>query len=239
LQEDLNISQYGKNYSEKLPPNEYKLAIHLESGRGVYTFCMCPGGYVVNASSEEKRIATNGMSYHARNGKNANSAILVGITPNDFGNNPLDGIKLQREIEAKAFNISGNYAAPCQTVGSFMYGEKNEVTDVIPTILPHPVMCNLADIFPEYITSSIKEALPLFERKIKGFMSKSAILTGPETRSSSPIKIPRNEEFVSNIEGIYPAGEGAGYAGGITSAAIDGLKTAIMLVNRYKPFKLG
>lgn len=231
LQEDLNTAQYGENYCEKLPPNEYKMAVHLENGRGVYTFCMCPGGYVVNGASEENTVVTNGMSYHARNGKNANSALLVGVTPEDFGENPLDGIKLQQKIEKAAFAISNSYAAPCQTVGSFLYGYENTAATVKPTVLPKPFMCNLADIFPEYITESLKAALPLFDKKIKGFAMPDAVMTGPETRSSSPVKIPRDENFESNIKGIFPAGEGGGHAGGITSSAVDGIKVAEKVID--------
>lgn len=233
LQERLNVSQYGENYNKKLPPNEYKLAVHLKNGRGVYTFCMCPGGYVVNGASEPESIVTNGMSYHARNGKNANSAILVGVTPDDFGNNPLDGISLQREIERKAFNITGGYFAPCQTVGSLLYGEENTVKEVKPTVLPEAKTADLSKIFPDYIIDSIKEALPCFDKKIKGFADSSALLTGPETRSSSPVKIPRTDEFECNVKGIYPIGEGAGYAGGITSSAVDGIKAAEIIISKY------
>ncbi len=232
LQKKLNVSQYGENYPDTLPPTEYKLAVHLENGRGVYTFCMCPGGFVVNGASEENSIVTNGMSYFARDGINANSALLVGVSPEDFGKNPLDGIKLQREIETKAFELTKGYGAPCETVGSFLYGEENKFSDVSPTILPKPVLTKLEEVFPHYITDSLKKALPKFNEKIIGFADKSAVLTAPETRSSSPVKIIRNEEFESNIGGIYPTGEGAGYAGGITSSAVDGIKVAEAIINK-------
>lgn len=232
LQENLNLTQYGEDYPTALPPCEYKLAVHTESGRGVYTFCMCPGGVVVNATSEENSNVTNGMSYHARSGKNANSALLVGVTPEDFGSDPLDGIDFQIKIEKAAFKATGGYSAPCQTVGSFLYGDKNIKGEVEPSILPAPTFCDLDKILPDFVITALKEALPLFERKISGFASSCAILTAPETRSSSPVKIIRNDLFESNIEGIFPAGEGAGYAGGITSSAVDGIKVAEAVINK-------
>ena len=226
MQEALNLSQYGENYSKNLPPLEYKLATHLKNGRGVYTFCMCPGGVVVNGASEENSIVTNGMSYHTRNGQNANSALLVGVSEADFGTGPLDGIKLQKRIEKAAFEVSGGYSAPLETLNSFLYGGENKITSVKPTILPPPTICSLEKVLPKFITDSVKEALPIFDSKIKGFADSSAILTAPETRSSSPVKIPRNEGFEANIKGIFPCGEGAGYAGGITSSAVDGIRCA-------------
>ena len=226
LQENLNLSQYGENYSKNLPPLEYKLASHLENGRGVYTFCMCPGGVVVNSSSEKNTYVTNGMSYFARDKVNANSALLVGVSEKDFGSHPLDGIAFQRQIEQAAFKATGGKGLPFVTVGEFL-GRKNPNTlSVFPTALPSAEKCDLNKVLPNFVTNAIKEALPLFDKKIKGFASDDAILTAPETRSSSPVRILRNELFETNIKGIYPCGEGAGYAGGITSSAVDGIKTA-------------
>ena len=229
-QEALNTSQYGDNYSNSLPPLEYKLATHLKNGRGVYTFCMCPGGVVVNGASEENAIVTNGMSYNARNGTNANSALLVGVSEADFGSHPLAGVELQRKIERAAFDISGSYSAPCETLNSFLYSGENKITTVKPTIKPAPYLCSMDRFLPTFITDSVREALPLFDSKIKGFADKSAVLTAPETRSSSPVKIPRNDRFEANVKGVFPCGEGAGYAGGITSSAVDGIRCAEAII---------
>lgn len=233
-QEFINKIQYGNEFKNPiLPVADYKTAVHLENGRSVYSFCMCPGGYVVAAASEKGMIAVNGMSNFKRDGENANSAILVNVTPDDFKNNhPLAGIEFQREIEKKAFETSGSYKAPAQTLDSFIYGGKNQITAVTPTYQPDIVLCDLKTVLPKFITDSLKEGLLLIDKKLNGFADKKAVLTAPETRSSSPVRILRNDYFCSDIKGLYPCGEGAGYAGGITSAAVDGIKVAEQIVKQ-------
>lgn len=228
LQQELNQTQYGQNYPPQLPPCEYKLAAHPNS-RGVYTFCMCPGGLVVNAGDASNGYVTNGMSYKARNGQNANAALLVGITPEDFQNNPLGGIALQQQIEQAAYQKTGGKGLPVQTVGSFLQTGPNRPSRVTPTVLPHYVFTDFNGIFPAYVTETLQEGLKIFNQKIPGFAASDAILTAPETRSSSPVRILRNEQFESAVQGIFPCGEGAGYAGGITSSAVDGLRCALSL----------
>ena len=232
LQEDINKAQYGEFY-KKLGAADYKLAVHLKNGRGVYTFCMCPGGVVVASASEKDGIVTNGMSYFARGGKNANSAVLVNVYPEDFGSggDALAGMYFQRDIERRAFELSGSHRAPAQRVGDFLgggpsVGDTNGDTKVEPTFRPGVFWCDLSELFPDYITQSLREGIKEMDKKLAGFASPGAVLTGPETRSSSPVRILRNDKFESNIKGIYPCGEGAGYAGGITSAAVDGIKAA-------------
>lgn len=233
-QEMINKSQYSNVCKLKLPPAEYKLAYHGEN-RDAYTFCMCPGGVVMASSSEKNTIVTNGMSYYKRDGKNANSALLVNVRPADFsGSDPLAGMYFQEELERKAFELGGNnYFAPIQTVKDFLNNvETKEIGSVLPTYRPGVKMTNLNDIMPLFVSNTLKEALRYFDTKISGFASDDAILTGMETRSSSPVKILRNEKFVSNISGVYPCGEGAGYAGGIMSAAVDGIETAIKILEK-------
>lgn len=230
-QEMINKSQYGKAY-KKLPAADYKMAVHLESGRGVYTFCMCPGGRVVASASEDGGVVTNGMSYFARDGKNANSALLVNVTPSDFKtDDPLAGMYFQREIEQRAFEVGGkNYNAPCQRVGDFLGTESNSEYTVEPTYKPNVTWVNLDEVFPKFITDSMREGIVLMDNKLHGFADSGAVITGPETRSSSPVRIIRDKKTMqSNIKGLYPCGEGAGYAGGIMSAAVDGIKTAEMV----------
>ena len=235
-QELINKIQYGNEFNNpNLPVADYKAAVHLENGRSVYTFCMCPGGYVVAAASEKGMIATNGMSNYKRNGENANSAVLVNVTPDDFpSKHVLAGIEFQREIEKKAFSVSSSYKAPAQTLGSFLYGESNNIGKVIPSYLPCVVPCDLNTVLPEFVAKSIKEGILLIDKKLNGFADKNAVLTGPETRSSSPVRILRNDAFSSEIIGLYPCGEGAGYAGGITSAAVDGIKVAEEIIKQCK-----
>ena len=235
-QEFINKIQYGNEFNNpNLPVADYKAAVHLENGRSVYTFCMCPGGYVVAAASEKGMIATNGMSNFKRDGKNANSAILVNVTPEDFpSKHILAGIEFQREIEKKAFSVSSSYKAPAQTLGSFLYGEINSIGTVNPSYRPCVVPCDLNTVLPEFVAKSIKEGILLIDNKLKGFADKNAILTAPETRSSSPVRILRNNVFSSEIKGLYPCGEGAGYAGGITSAAVDGIKVAEEIIKQCK-----
>lgn len=233
LQENINKAQYGNITKLKLPPAEYKLAYHSKSGRSCYTFCMCPGGQVIASSSDKNSIVTNGMSNFARNGKNANSALLVNVVPEDFEvASPLAGFYFQKNLEESAFKLGGsNYFAPVQKVSDFIANKKSETLgNVKPSYLPGVTLSNLNDILPDFVSSTLKEGIEYFDTKLHGFADPDSILTGVETRSSSPVKILRNSEFVSNISGLYPCGEGAGYAGGITSAAVDGIKCAIAVL---------
>ncbi len=225
-QQMINAAQYGE-FADFLGAADYKLAVHLPSGRGVYTFCMCPGGEVIASASEKGGVVTNGMSMYARDKENANSAVLVNVSPADFkSDDVLAGMYMQREIERKAYLAGGkNYKAPAQHVGDFLgTGTEN---NVVPTYKPGVVWCELSTILPAFAVDSLKEALPLMDKKLKGFASPGAVMTAPETRSSSPVRIIRDKESLqSEIAGLYPCGEGAGYAGGITSAAVDGIKIA-------------
>ena len=209
---------------------DYKLVHHCHNSRDVYSFCMCPGGQVVAASSEEGRVVTNGMSHYSRNERNANAGIVVGITPADFGaDHPLAGIALQRQLEEKAFRLGGaNYNAPAQLVGDFLAGRPSTGPGlVIPSYTPGITWTDLGQALPDYAIAAIREALPAFEKSLKGFAMSDAVLTAVETRTSSPIRIVRDENFEStNTKGLFPAGEGAGFAGGIISAAVDGMKIA-------------
>ena len=209
---------------------DYKLVHHAKNGRAVYSFCMCPGGTVVAATSEPGRVVTNGMSQYSRNERNANAGIVVGITPEDFpGKGPLAGIELQRKLEARAFELGGgNYEAPGQLVGDFLEGKPStQLGSVEPSYKPGVHLTDLASALPDYAVEAIREALPAFDQQIKGFAMKDAVLTGVETRTSSPVRITRGDDFQSlNVKGLYPAGEGAGYAGGILSAGVDGIKVA-------------
>ena len=230
----INESQYGTKTKLNLPPAEYKLAYHGEN-RSCYTFCMCPGGTVMASSSNFGEIVTNGMSKFARDGENANSAVLVSVTPEDFkGESVLEGIYFQKELEEKAFALGGsNYFAPIQKVGDFLENKKTEeLGEVKPTYKPGVTFSNLQEILPDYVVNTLKEGLLDFDKKIKGFANKDAILTGVETRSSSPVRIVRDETGESNVKGIYPCGEGAGYAGGIMTAAMDGIKIAINILEK-------
>ncbi len=231
-QSQINRALYG-DFAEHpaLSAASYKLAVHLENGRGVYTFCMCPGGYVVNASSEEGKIAVNGMSYATRDGDNANSAVLTEVLPEDLPDELLSGIKLQRKIEEAAYNAAGRNGVPVQTVGGYVYGE-NVSPSVAPTVKPQAVFTDLSQLFPDFINNSLKAGIVALDKKLSGFADKSALLTAPETRSSSPVRIVRDENLMSvSAYGLFPSGEGAGYAGGIMSAAVDGIKCAESLVD--------
>jgi uncharacterized FAD-dependent dehydrogenase len=215
--------------NELIGAADYKLVHHAKNGRSVYSFCMCPGGTVVAATSEPNRVVTNGMSQYSRNERNANAGIVVGITPDDYPGGPLAGIEFQRQIESKAFELGGGtYEAPGQLVGDFIQGKPStEFGSVIPSYKPGVHLTDLAQALPSYAIEAIREALPAFEKQIKGFSMKDAVLTGVETRTSSPLRITRGPNFQSlNIKGLYPAGEGAGYAGGILSAGVDGIKVA-------------
>ena len=236
LQKDINEALYGKfSTHPALEPASYKLAVHLNDGRGVFTFCMCPGGEVVNSSSEEGYLAVNGMSYSRRDGENANSALLVSVLPEDFPDDDvLAGCKLQYEIEKKAYEIAKG-KVPVTTVGHLLNDEIAEFSDIYPTVKPQTVFADLNDIFPEFIVKSLKDGLPLLDKKIKGFAKPSAVITAPETRSSAPVRILRNENMESlSVKGLYPCGEGAGYAGGIMSAAVDGLLCAERIIEKYQ-----
>lgn len=213
----------------KLGAAVYKMACHPEHGRGAYTFCMCPGGTVVSAGSEENRVCVNGMSEYARNGENSNSAILVGIEPGNFGSDhPLAGIELQRKIEGKAFEMAGSdYSAPCQLVGDFLNDTKStKLSFVRPTCPTGVTPSDIRKVLPQKITDTMAEALVKMDKMLNGFALPDAVLTAPEARSSSPVRILRNDILQSNIRGVYPCGEGAGYAGGIVSAAVDGIRCA-------------
>ncbi|MDP5151095.1 NAD(P)/FAD-dependent oxidoreductase [Rheinheimera baltica] len=209
---------------------DYKLVHHCNNGRTVYSFCMCPGGTVVAAASEQGRVVTNGMSQYSRHERNANSAIVVGIDPErDYPGHPLAGIELQRQLEALAFKLGGeNYHAPAQLIGDFLSGKPSaELGDVKPSYTPGITLTDLAQALPDFAVTALREAIPAFDRQIKGFAKADGLLTGVETRTSSPICIKRGADYQSvNIKGLYPAGEGAGYAGGILSAGIDGIKVA-------------
>lgn len=229
-QDMIDSVQYGSFKGHKaLGAADYKLACHPLHGRGAYTFCMCPGGTVVCASSEKGTVVTNGMSEYARDGENANSAVLVGIEPADFpDSHPLSGFKLQRQIEQKAFALGGgDYSAPAQLVGDFLKGEKSvKLKSVKPTFTTGVVMSDISLVLPRKVTETMRDALVKMDKMLKGFACDEAVLTAPETRSSSPVRILRDEFYQTNIRGLYPCGEGAGYAGGIVSAAVDGVKCA-------------
>lgn len=224
---------YGKA-AAKLAPADYKMAVHLPNGRSLYTFCMCPGGYVVAAASEEGGIVTNGMSYSARSGENANSALLVGVYPEDFaGDDVLAGFEFQRKIEQAAYNISKSYLAPCQTVGDFLgQGKSTKYEKVQPTYRPGVVYTELDNVLPDFVCSTLRDGILMMDKKIHGFADKNAVLTAPETRSSSPVRFVRDSGMQLSIKGLYSAGEGGGHAGGITSSAVDGLKAAEAIVRR-------
>ena len=208
---------------------DYKLVYHASNGRSVYSFCMCPGGTVVAATSEPNRVVTNGMSQYSRNERNANAGIVVGITPADYPGGPLAGVDLQRELESRAFELGGGtYEAPGQLVGDFVAGKPStEFGSVTPSYKPGVHLTDLASSLPDYAITAIREALPAFDKQIRGFYMHDAVLTGVETRTSSPVRITRGDDCQSlNVKGLYPAGEGAGYAGGILSAGVDGIKVA-------------
>ncbi|PSB25533.1 NAD(P)/FAD-dependent oxidoreductase [Stenomitos frigidus] len=208
---------------------DYQLVHHCSNGRSVYSFCMCPGGQVVAATSELGRVVTNGMSQYERSGKNANSGIVVGITPEDYPGSPLAGIDLQRSLEARAFELGGGtYEAPGQLIGDFLAQQPStQLGTVKPSYKPGVHLCDLSSSLPDYAIAAIREAIPAFDQQIKGFAMHDAVLTGVETRTSSPICIKRGDDYQSiNTKGLYPAGEGAGYAGGILSAGVDGIKVA-------------
>jgi uncharacterized FAD-dependent dehydrogenase len=212
----------------------YKLTYKSSNGRGVYSFCMCPGGYVVNASSELNRLAINGMSNYDRMSNSSNSAIVVTVSPTDFGNNIFDGIEYQRKLEEKAYKLGNSYI-PVQLYKDYINNiSSKEYGSILPEVKGFTQFSNLNELFPEYINESLKEAIPYFGTKIKGYDNPDSVMMGIESRTSSPVTIIRDENHESNIKGIYPVGEGAGYAGGITTAAIDGIKTFEKFASIYK-----
>lgn len=238
LQKNINFAQFGKFYDHKnVPSAEYKLVSHFEGAKSAYTFCMCPGGEVVGAASENGGVVVNGMSNFLRNGRNANSALLVNVMPDDLeGDNPLEAIPLQEKIEKKAFELGGGgYKAPCQLVGDFLKDiASNDFGNVLPTYRPGVTLCNIDECLPRFITQSMKLAIIDMNKRLKGFSDYDAVLTAPETRSSSPVRIVRGKNFESpSASGLFPCGEGAGYAGGIMTSAVDGIRCAEMLIEKY------
>lgn len=237
LQKMIDRAMYGTDVHPHLPAASYKLAEKSENGRGVYTFCMCPGGYVVNASSENGLLAVNGMSYHGRAGKNANSAVIVTVSPDDYGSDhPLAGVKFQRELERKAW-LAGKGKIPVQRFADFQINKETDAPGTVkPSIKGGYHYGNLRNIFPEVISQSLEEGICKMDRKLHGFADADALLSGVESRTSSPVRIVRDQLFRSSLSWIYPCGEGAGYAGGITSAAMDGMKTAEAIIKEYLPY---
>ena len=233
-QEMINMDLYGEPENELLGAASYKVTHKCENGRGVYSFCMCPGGYVVNASSEPGRLAVNGMSYHARDSRNANSAMIVTVTPEDFPEKgALGGVEFQRNLERKAWEL-GKGKIPVQLFGDFCKNQPSEALgEVLPCMKGEYTLTNVRSILPKAVGDSIEEGVKSFGKRISGFDREDALLSGIESRTSSPVRIVRDQELVANIGGIYPCGEGAGYAGGITSAAMDGIKVAETVCRKY------
>lgn len=237
LQEDLDKCQYGKEYQNpKLPRSDYKQVVHLSNNRTVYTFCMCPGGEVVGTPTQKETIVTNGMSYYKRDLVNCNAALLVNVRTEDYYiNSPLDGMYFQEIIERSSFNPKEPYKAPCQKLSDFLLNQKSEsFVRIKPSYKPGVYFKDLNEILPKFVTEAFKEALPILEKKLKIFKDKDALMTGVETRSSSPISIPRDENFSSSIKNLYPVGEGASYAGGIMSSALDGINVSLKIIEKYK-----
>ena len=229
LQSEVERSLYGREREENdiLPKAEYSVS-YRENGRGCYSFCMCPGGLVMASASDEDSIVTNGMSYHARDRKNSNSALAVSVLRHDFGDDPIRAIEFQRDIERRAFAVSGDFRAPAQTVGDFLNDKRSVSFNGIEPTYPHGIVgCELRYVLPDFVSNMLKNGLRYFEKMHSFFSEKSAPMTGVETRTSSPVRIARGESFVATgFKAVYPCGEGAGWAGGITSAAVDGLKCA-------------
>ncbi|MGL4372677.1 MAG: NAD(P)/FAD-dependent oxidoreductase, partial [Turicibacter sp.] len=236
----VNKAQYKEFANHpKLGAADYRFAHTASNGRGVYTFCMCPGGTVVPSSSEKGRLVTNGMSENARKEANANSGLLVQIYPSDFeSDHPLAGIEFQRRLEEKAFGLGGSdYTAPAQLVGDFMKGQASKTLGTVkPSYARGVKLTNLNKLLPDYVITAMQEGIKIFDNKMRGFGMKDAILTGVETRSSSPVRMDRDSDTCQSVDvkGVYPAGEGAGYAGGIVSAGIDGIKCAEAIIRQYK-----
>ena len=237
LQSRMDAAQY-KEYAghPALPASSYKLSCHLPNGRSVFSFCVCPGGQVVAAASEKERTVTNGMSEYARSGQNINGGLLVNVTPEDFGSShALAGIAFQRRLEEAAFRLGGGYTAPCQRVEDFLlHRPSTGCGSVQPSYRPRVRYADLHECLPAFITDALEQALPLLEEKLSGFADGDALLTAVESRSSAPVRIPRDENYESNIKGVFPCGEGAGYAGGILAAAADGMRCAEKIWEAYK-----
>jgi len=229
----VDLAQYGRERGEELPPADYSLNVHLPDGTSAYTFCMCPGGEVFAAASEEGAVVTNGMSYSKRDGENANAALLVTLHTEDFpGDDVLAGMYWQREIERRAYEYSGSYKAPAQLVGDFLAGRESTAPGTVtPSYMPGVHWGSIEQVLPPRITRVMKNAIPELGKKLRGFDAHDAVLTAPETRSSSPVRIIRDKSLQSSLQGLYPCGEGAGYAGGITSAAVDGLRCAEAVID--------
>ncbi len=234
-QEAVSRAQFGPSW-DKLPAADYKLSCHLPNGRSAFTFCVCPGGQVVASASQDGQVVTNGMSLRARDQENINGGFLVGVSPEDFpGDDPLAGVRFQEQLEQAAWACGGgNPMAPAQTVGDFLTGQPSHgPASILPSYRPGVVWGSLDGVLPHYVLDTLRQALPVFDRKLKGFATPEAVLTGVETRSSSPVRILRGEDYQSvSVQGIYPCGEGAGYAGGITSAAVDGIKVAEKIIQK-------
>ena len=227
-QDAISRAQFGEFY-DRLPPSDYKLSCHLPDGRSAFTFCVCPGGQVVASASEQGHLVTNGMSCRARDGENINGGFLVGVNPADYGtSHPLTGVYFQRKWEKLAYEAGGkNFCAPAQTVGDFLKGRASSAGgEVKPTYAPGIKWTDVGLCLPDYVTRTLGGALPVFDRKVRGFACDDAVLTGVETRSSSPVRILRDASYQSSLRGVYPCGEGCGYAGGIVSAAVDGVRVA-------------
>ena len=238
-QSEVNLTQYGDLYADKLPAAPYKVTANLPSGRGVYSFCMCPGGYVVAAASEAGGVVTNGMSLHARDGKNANAAVVVSVDGRDFDNDPAKAVAFQRRLEQAAYRAGGGgYLAPAETVGSFLAGRGAlELGAVQPTYPRGVTPCDLGSLLPGELSGALRDGLTAFGRKLAAYRAPDAVLTGLETRTSSPIRLLRGKEDLqcTGLSGLYPCGEGAGYAGGIMTAAVDGVRCAAELMKNWAP----
>lgn len=237
-QKDVDFSLYGGESSEMgLPKGEYQLSYRRHDERAAYTFCMCPGGEVVAAASERGGVVTNGMSSFLRDGENANAALAVSVSKDDFPAGALGGVELARSLEHRAYRLSGGYCAPAMTVGAFLDGGSDSA-NVVPSYRPGVVMCDLTELFPNYITETLREGITKFSKEMSCFGDRGALLTAPETRTSSPVRITRGEGGNAlGIDNLYPCGEGAGYAGGIMSAAVDGIRTAMKIMASFSPEK--
>ncbi len=241
LRSDIETALYGKYAGDpRLGAAEYALS-DTKSGRGVYTFCMCPGGEVIAAASESGGVVVNGMSRHSRDGLNSNAAVAVSVSPNDYDGTPLGAIEFQRDLEKKAFELGGGaFSAPIETLGDYLYGKKRCLAEpgrIVPTYTRSLTrVCNLSEVFPDFVNEELKRGFVSFGKKIKGFDARDAIMTAVESRTSAPVRITRNDcRYAPEHSRVYPCGEGAGYAGGITSAAIDGIKTALEIIKRFAP----
>lgn len=236
-QSEINKSQYGEKYYNhpSLPAADYKLAVHLDNGRSLYTFCMCPGGMVVASSSDKESIVTNGMSYYKRNLENANSALLVNVLDTDLAPGLFAGIEFQEKYEKLAYSLSKSYRAPCQMYKDLVDNNKTlEFNSIKPSYMPGVFYTNLRECLPEFVIDTLIKGIPLMNKKIQGFANPDSLLIAPETRSSSPIRITRDESYQTNISGIYPCGEGSGYSSGITTSALDGIRVAYKVLESIK-----